>query len=202
MIKFTKKAIFLNLVLVMILSCVTVNIYFPAAAVEKAADKIVKEVWEDKGEEEEQDVKKENNESFLDKWVRFAAHHIGPQEAFAQEADINITTPAIRALKNSIKKRAPLLKHYLDKGNVGIANDGLLVIRSTEGMTLKAKAQVNRLIHAENNDRNALYKEIAKANNFGSDQVSDIKIIFAKSWKKNAKKGWWVEEPGGTWNKK
>ena len=26
-------------------SCVTVNIYFPAAAVERAADEIVKETW-------------------------------------------------------------------------------------------------------------------------------------------------------------
>ena len=26
-------------------ACVTINIYFPAAAVEKAADKIIEEVW-------------------------------------------------------------------------------------------------------------------------------------------------------------
>ncbi|HSL68709.1 MAG TPA: hypothetical protein VK864_00640 [Longimicrobiales bacterium] len=28
-----------------LLSCVTINIYFPAAAAEKAADKIIDEVW-------------------------------------------------------------------------------------------------------------------------------------------------------------
>ena len=27
-------------------ACVTINIYFPAAAAEKAADKIIEEVWE------------------------------------------------------------------------------------------------------------------------------------------------------------
>ncbi len=27
-------------------SCVTINIYFPAAAAEKAADKIIEEVWQ------------------------------------------------------------------------------------------------------------------------------------------------------------
>ncbi len=27
-------------------SCVTINIYFPAAAAEKAADKIIDEVWQ------------------------------------------------------------------------------------------------------------------------------------------------------------
>ena len=31
-------------------SCVTINIYFPAAAAEKAADKIIDEVWQLKQE--------------------------------------------------------------------------------------------------------------------------------------------------------
>jgi hypothetical protein len=36
--------------------CVTINIYFPAAAAEKAADKIIEEVWQLKkpGEEEQE----------------------------------------------------------------------------------------------------------------------------------------------------
>ena len=39
-----------------IASCVTINIYFPAAAVEKAADRIVEEVWGEKaGELKKQD---------------------------------------------------------------------------------------------------------------------------------------------------
>jgi starvation-inducible outer membrane lipoprotein len=32
-------------------SCVTINIYFPEAAAEKAADKIIDEVWQIKPEE-------------------------------------------------------------------------------------------------------------------------------------------------------
>jgi len=35
-------------------ACVTINIYFPAAAVEKAADKIIDEVWQ---------IQKKNSES-------------------------------------------------------------------------------------------------------------------------------------------
>lgn len=31
--------------------CVTINIYFPAAAAEKAADKIIDEVWQLRGKE-------------------------------------------------------------------------------------------------------------------------------------------------------
>ena len=37
-------------VLLMLASCVTINIYFPAAAAEKAAEKIVDEVWQIKGD--------------------------------------------------------------------------------------------------------------------------------------------------------
>lgn len=45
-LRLKKRALFLiSLVLV---SCVTINIYFPAAAVEKVADKIVDEVWGEK----------------------------------------------------------------------------------------------------------------------------------------------------------
>ena len=32
--------------------CVTINIYFPAAAAEKAADKIIEEVWQIKKDED------------------------------------------------------------------------------------------------------------------------------------------------------
>lgn len=36
----------------MLPACVTINIYFPAAAAEKAADKIIDEVWQLKQEQE------------------------------------------------------------------------------------------------------------------------------------------------------
>jgi pyruvate/2-oxoacid:ferredoxin oxidoreductase beta subunit len=42
-----KSALILSLTVAAILSaCVTINIYFPAAAAEKAADKIIDEVWQ------------------------------------------------------------------------------------------------------------------------------------------------------------
>jgi len=37
--------------IVVLSACVTINIYFPAAAAEKAADKIIDEVWQLKGEQ-------------------------------------------------------------------------------------------------------------------------------------------------------
>ncbi len=184
-------------------SCVTINIYFPAAAVEKAADRIVEEVWgEEEGKGQERLEEKGEPESFLYHRKMFAFSLIGPEEAYAQEADVNITTPTIRTLKSSMKQRAENIKPYLDGGNIGLSNDGLLAVRSEEGLPLKDKADLTRLVEAENRDREALYREIAKANNFPPDRIEDIKRIFAKSWVKQAKEGWWVQQPDGQWMKK
>ncbi len=49
--------IFLAVGLVALPACVTINIYFPAAAAEKAADKIIDEVWQLKKEGEQPQVK-------------------------------------------------------------------------------------------------------------------------------------------------
>jgi uncharacterized protein YdbL (DUF1318 family) len=134
--------------------------------------------------------------------MRFAVSLIGPAQAFAQDVDINVTTPAIRALKESIQKRADSIKPYMDSGNAGISNDGLLVTRNNDGLDLKDKASLTRLIEAENKDRNSLYTEIAKANNFPTEKISDIKKIFAGSWIKKAKPDWWYQNSEGKWKQK
>lgn len=41
-----QKNIMLLLAVLGLSACVTINIYFPAAAAEKAADKIIEEVWQ------------------------------------------------------------------------------------------------------------------------------------------------------------
>ena len=188
-----------------IASCVTINIYFPAAAVEKAADRIVEEVWGEKaGELKKQDEQKKQGEpqSLLLDSLYAAMAAMGPGEALAAEPDVNVTTPAIRALKGSIQQRAESITPFMNSGNAGIAGNGLLAIRTSDGLSLKDKAALSRLIDAENRDREALYAEIAKANNFSPDKIDDIKKIFAGSWIKNARTGWWIQDSGGNWKKK
>ena len=90
----------------------------------------------------------------------------------------------------------------MDKGNAGINQDGMLVVRSSEGLGLKERAEVQQLIEAENRDREALYTEIAKANNIPPDAVPKIKGIFAKSWIDQAQSGWWVQDSQGNWKRK
>jgi uncharacterized protein YdbL (DUF1318 family) len=180
-------------------ACVTVNIYFPAAAVERAAEQIVKETW---GNAPAEPVKPEQPQSRIFEPEAGLAFWRFVGEAYAQEADINISNPAIRALKDSIKRRSESIKPYMDRGNVGITRDGLLTVRSTEGLSLKERAEVQQLVDAENRDREALYVEIAKANNIAREAVPKIKAIFARSWVEQARPGWWIQDAQGNWTKK
>jgi uncharacterized protein len=167
-------------------ACVTVNIYFPAAAVERAADQIVKETWGGPAKPATPVPQPQSRSLFSPN--RFLALSF-VSEAFAQDADINVTNPAIRALKDSIKKRSDAIKPYMDRGNIGIAQDGLLAIRSADGLNLKERAEASQLIDAENKDREALYAEIAKANGIPKENIPKIKSIFAKSWIEQAQPG-------------
>ncbi len=180
-------------------ACVTVNIYFPAAAVQRAADKIVEETWGGPGGTG--GAKEGPRSEGFATHTTYASFGMG-KEAFAQDADINVSNPAIRSLKDSIKTRSDSIKPFMDRGNVGISKDGLLVVRTTEGINLRERAEVNQLVEAENRDREALYAEIAKANNYPKDKIADIKRIFAKSWSDQGRAGWWIQDSQGNWKRK
>jgi uncharacterized protein YdbL (DUF1318 family) len=179
-------------------SCVTINIYFPAEEVRGAADRIVNEVWGEKAEGDHPATKTPDHPApgpGSSLW-----HGLGARDVFAAQ-DINVSTPEIRALKEAIKNRAGQLFPYLDSGHVGIGNDGMLKVRSTDGLLLKARGEVNRLIAAENADRQRLYAEIARANGF-PDQTDEVRAIFAASWREQARPGWFLENTQGDWQRK
>jgi uncharacterized protein len=169
-------------------ACVTINIYFPAEQVRGAADRIVDEVWGERSQEGAPARPQTNpGSSFL--------KIIGPSVAYAAQ-DIDITTPEIRAIRESMRERSTALFPYLDAGNVGVGADGLLKVRTTDGLDLRARGEVTRLVNAENDDRNRLYREIARANGF-PDRVGEVQSIFAETWRQRAASGWYLERNGG-----
>jgi uncharacterized protein YdbL (DUF1318 family) len=187
---------FLLLALVTAVSCVTINIYFPAEQVRGAADRIVDEVMGERagGSEPVQPAPPpaKPQGSFL--------RIFGPATAEAAQ-DINVSTPEIRALREAMKERFAQLSPYLDSGQVGIGLDGLLKLRSVEGLGLKQRGEAQRLVDAENQDRQRLYQEIARANGF-PDKGDEVQAIFADSWRDKAAKGWYLEQAGGGWKQK
>lgn len=177
-----------------IVACVTVNIYFPAAEVQKAADKIVDDIRTKTEGSPAAPAEKPGPTSSLN-------FIFGAKPAYA-EVNIDVSTPAIRGIKESIKSRYAQLKAFYDKGAIGENNKGLIEAKDTAGLNLQERSLVNKLIDQENKDRAALYSEIANANKLGSDSVPQIKKIFANSWREKSQSGWWVQNDGGNWEKK
>ena len=192
-----KKWQILNLAgIILIASCVTVNVYFPATAVQKAADQIVDDV---QGTDQKPATKPESPRSFLE---RFKTFGIGLGEAHAAEINIDVSTPAIRALRGQMKETFLQLKPFYEKGAVGENNMGLVEVRDTGNLSLKEKAQVNALVDQKNKERMSLYKEIVAANKFGSEALSQVQKIFANSWRSKSREGRWVQGDNGVWEKK
>lgn len=116
------------------------------------------------------------------------------------QGNLEISTPAIAAVRQSMQARHVELEPLYASGAVGFARDGGVVLRDASGVPLAQRARVTALIAAENADRNALYREIARANGH-PEWETDIRATFAQRWIERAKPGWWVEGPSG-WTRK
>jgi uncharacterized protein len=116
-------------------------------------------------------------------------------------ADIEINTPAIASLKQSMQQRHNQLEPYYARGAVGLTRDGLIAMRDANALPLSARQPVNALIASENQDRNALYREIARANSH-PEWEGDIRSTFGQRWIDLARPGWWYQAPNGSWVRK
>ncbi|HSL68710.1 MAG TPA: YdbL family protein [Longimicrobiales bacterium] len=125
---------------------------------------------------------------------------IGSGTALAQ-ANLDIDTPAIRSLTNSMQQRHVQLAPYYGSGAAGVARDGIIALRDASAVPLAQRAQANALVAAENQDRAALYREIARANGH-PEWEADIRAKFAERWVAKAQPGWWVQDAAGNWRKK
>jgi hypothetical protein len=116
-------------------------------------------------------------------------------------ADLEINTPAIAGLKSSMQARHGQLSAHYASGAVGLTRDGLVAVRDANAVPLKDRQAVNSLVSAENNDRNALYKEIASGNGH-PEWEGEVRSTFAQRWVQKAQGGWWYQDASGGWVKK
>lgn len=197
---------------VAIVSCVTVNIYFPAAAAEKAADQIILDVWHQQGGAAEatkaattppaaKNSGAKNEHSALDpRRIVVAALSAISGEAHAQNVDFNASSPQIEQIKARMAIRFGELRPFLDSGAIGLTADGLIAVHDANAASLADRARMNQLVSAENKDRKALYQAIADANN-QPGWAGQIQKTFAERWISQAQSGWWYQSGGG-WKKK
>ncbi len=180
-------------VLALVGACVTVNIYFPAAEVNKAADRIVDDVY---GSAPEPAPAPQGPQSSL---RMLLASLLTPATAYAQDAT-TVSNAAIRGLNDQIARNHQQLAPYYASGNVGIASDGSLVLRDTAGLSVPQVAGVKRLIAADNAARASLYAEVAAALN--TQETGKVQAVFAAKWRDKAQSGWWIQGDDGSWRRK
>jgi len=183
-------------------ACVTINIYFPAAAAEKVADEIIKGIQTDDKTLEQNDISAPQTKvdgfqlvvyRLIDEVLNVV---IAPAHA---AADLSVDTSEIRQLRSAMHNRFAALKPFYNLGLVGVKADGFLVTRGA--VSLKHRNKVNKLIAAENADRQRLYQAIANANGH-PEWVNQIKATFAARWISNAQAGWAYQSSDGSWKKK
>jgi uncharacterized protein YdbL (DUF1318 family) len=180
-------------------ACVTINVYFPAAEAQEAAEEFVEKVL---GEEAAAGGTEPENPQAHAPRRGFDVLSLLISSAHAQTADITIRTPAIQAIQARMEARFQgSMQPHFDSGALGFGNDGLVVLRDATKVGLKDRVAVNQLVADDNRDRAAVYREIAVANGH-PEWEQQIRETFAKQWVASARAGWWYQASDGSWKQK
>lgn len=195
-----KTLLFLSALVVMA-SCVTINVYFPSAEAERAAEKFVGEVLGER-----------NDEGSLfnpldppSEIIYLAA--IGVLDFFvpsaqAQQPDFKINTPQINTIKSRMAARQKQqLNAWFDSGAIGFTADGLVTVRDRSAVSLSERRNLESVVADENRDRKAVYREIAVANGH-PDWEQQIQQTWSQEWIRNARPGWYYQQSTGSWQQK
>jgi uncharacterized protein YdbL (DUF1318 family) len=119
----------------------------------------------------------------------------------AAQANVEINTPAIGAIQKSMQERHAQLQPLYGSGAVGLTRDGNVALRDANAVPLPQRGQANALVTGENQDRGALYREIARANG-RPEWENDIRSTFAQRWIDKAQSGWYYQNASGAWVRK
>lgn len=173
-------------------SCVTINVYFPEAAAERAADRFIQDVL---GEET-------RPADAAPPETGFRLSDLFVARAWAQSPNIDVDTPQIQEIKQRMAARhREHLAAWYEAGAIGLSNDGLVEIRDRSAIGLADRRNLERVVSEENADRRAVYREIAVANGH-PEWEQEIRETFARRWIANAREGWIYQQPDGSWTRK
>jgi uncharacterized protein len=200
------------LVSLLIAACVTINVYFPAAAADKAADQFINDVTKGGtgGSTNPPPQSYFVQPAERHEWVAVLVRGVGNAldalvpAANAQDAEaaLNVSSPAVTRIKQSMAARFGDLEKFFASGAVGLTKDGMVDVRDINAVALPDRATVKRLVAEDNADRAQLYGEIAKASNH-PEWEKDVQAAFARRWvATGAKPGWYYQDSSGGWKQK
>ena len=123
-------------------ACVTINIYFPAAAAEKAADRIIDEVWQIPqgccGAGEWPGLGRGEEMTYFRMLVLTMLAVIAP--LVCAQGNLDVSTPAIVAIQSAMQARHANLAPLYDSGAIGLTRDGKVALRDASSVPLPSEA--------------------------------------------------------------
>ncbi len=182
------------LLICLVSACVTINVYFPEAEAEKAADLFIDGVISQ--EDEDAMVPGTATEAVAWHWSQLLI-----ASAYAQ-VNIDINTPEVQAIQSRMNARFNgELRAFFDSGAIGFNNQAMIEVRDLGAVSLKDRNKVKKSVAADNRDRDAVYREIAVANGH-PEWENQIRQTFAERWIAKAKGGWYYQGSNGSWQQK
>ena len=214
------RVLFLAVAAAGTLACITINVYFPEAAVKDLSEKIEEAVAEEAakaaenaseapeiqasdtqarlGVSAEPDLLVRLRATALPLLLALTADPVAAQTVAAPE----ITNPAIRKIIESRGQRLPQLQPFKASGVLGENNQALLEIRELGSLALQDRARVQKLVKDENADRERMFKEIAAATGADLSQLPKVRATYATTLRNQAERGEWIQMPDGSWKQK
>jgi uncharacterized protein YdbL (DUF1318 family) len=202
------------LCLALLAGCVTVNVYFPAAQAQQAADKIIDAVTggppaqgphaKPQSDPGASPPSAASRAATTPAAALLAAagrmlQLLVPAAAAQERANLDISTPEIRAIIGSMRSRFQQLQPFFASGAIGMTADGMVAVRDVAPVPLAQRATLVRLVAQQNQDLSLLYGEVAKANGH-PEWAPDIRNVFAQRWVAHAhEKGWYYRDSAGSW---
>jgi len=201
------RNLFVAVVTAVLVACVTINVYFPEAAAERAADRFIQDVIGPQAETEGALLSRPGASGD----GRVASRSFNPvallagiviPSAHAQSVNIDVEGPQINAIKQRmVERQRQHLAAWLNAGAIGLDNTGLIEIRDRSAVPLSERRQMEQIVAEENADRRAVYREIAVANGH-PEWEERIRETFADRWIANAREGWYYQDESGNWQRK
>jgi uncharacterized protein YdbL (DUF1318 family) len=211
---FFSAALAASLVTTANVACVTVNVNFPEATVQKATDDYVRDLYraKEKGRtpspggtasDPAASGVKPSSKPSASKGSGFDSLFISSAYAApATEANFKVATDKSAAIHDKLASRLDKVLDGKRSGNLGESNDGYLAVDPGGNAKPLLKKSLQPLADAENKDRKELYEEIQRANNLPKSRIVDIQKSFARSFQAESPSGTWAQDAEGKWAQK
>lgn len=208
-----RQRLFPLLTAILLAGCVTINVYFPAAAAQRAADAVIDNIMGSGTAPPASSVPATSappasaaaagaDDGAAPTLALRLVDLLVPAASAAEPVNLDIQTPAITAIEARMGARfRTTLESLLQAGAVGYTHAGDVAIRDAASIPLAERARMQQAVAAENADRAELYRQIALANGH-PEWTQSLRETFAQRWIHRAQRaGYYYQDAAGNWHR-